>query len=225
MAQKVDSEFTLGGYPATLTIEQESIEVTGDYQPHLRYECRECGEVIQPRTRIPERKFVPGVRRGEARFTVSANQYAEFPPPEEFPPHEIVERVGDELLTFKMTNNWREFDRTWKFIYQVVDFQPIEESEMVRIDTELVEDGLYEKYRVFKEPENAPQHPVPVVTSFYDFEGAKQELEEVEGFIFPLKPDTDPHARVALAAYAWSIQSEKPFLSADLLGVLSEYEV
>jgi hypothetical protein len=46
--------------------------------------------------------------------------------------------------------------------------------------------------------------------------------EEVHDFIFPLKPDTDHHARVALAAYAASVAEEKPRLAQDLFQVLSD---
>lgn len=90
------------------------------------------------------------------------------------------------------------------------------------------EDGLYYKYRVFREPDNVPTHPV-LMTAYYKINyelGGKEDpigyAEEVTDFIFPLKPDTDHHARVALAAYAASVAEEKPRLSKDLFEVLRD---
>lgn len=97
-------------------------------------------------------------------------------------------------------------------------------------------DGLYEKYRVFKEPTrdsqgNEPaEHPVSLDpplwrTSIPEDEHfvILEELGEVQSFTFVLKPDNDPHARVAIAAYAWSVKDEKPALFRDLMEVLSEW--
>lgn len=90
------------------------------------------------------------------------------------------------------------------------------------------EDGLYYKYRVFREPEDVEAHPVPM-TAYYKrlYElGAKEDpigyAKEVTDFIFPLKPDTDHHARVALAAYATSVSEERPELAKDLFDVLRD---
>jgi len=98
-------------------------------------------------------------------------------------------------------------------------------------------DGLYEKYRVFKEPtrdsqgNEPPEHPVSLdpptwlsvmrsaVPTTPDFQIIEQ-LEEVTDFVFVLKPSTDHHARVALAAYAWSCREDSPQLFSDLLDVL-----
>ena len=44
--------------------------------------------------------------------------------------------------------------------------------------------------------------------------------EPVQGFAFVLKPETDPHARWALAAYATSIRDENPKLARDIDNVL-----
>lgn len=272
MARLVDG-FTLGGYPATLTLEQESVEVTselpeldpiwyyrdkrghphwvggdpadrlptlneirdemhwcsvcvGEYSPVIGYRCKICGEWIEPRTRISGRKFIPGVRRGEAHFTVPANKYTEFPPVE------IVEQVGDEILTFHVTDSLWNFDGSWEFSYQVVDSRPIEEERMVKIeelDESVEPDGLYAKYRVFKEPEDVDEHPVEVQAEWrvLNEDGWVRNqgvLEEVSTFIFPLKPDTDRHARVALAAYAWSVKNEKPELHTDLMSMLEFLE-
>lgn len=103
-------------------------------------------------------------------------------------------------------------------------------------------DGLYEKYRVFKEPENVTEHPVPLYHEpTYDpasYEGPieymgnrgeihsilPRALEEVEAFVFPLKPDSDIHARVAIAAYAESVRGEKPQLASDLRDVLDSLD-
>lgn len=98
-------------------------------------------------------------------------------------------------------------------------------------------DGLYEKYRVFKEPEYddarnpVESHPVEL-TAFFSSPGidlageeydVMTQVEEVKSFVFVLKPDTDPHARVAISAYAWSIKDEKPHLFEDLMLVLGEW--
>lgn len=89
-----------------------------------------------------------------------------------------------------------------------------------------MEDGLYEKYRVFREPELSYNHghPVPLFGPHFvpDETGDPIELEEVQSFLFVLKPDSDPHARVALAAYAESVHNEKPHLAADLWATLNE---
>lgn len=101
-------------------------------------------------------------------------------------------------------------------------------------------DGLYEKYRVFREPERDSQgapvaeHPVPLTyptfeTTFTDRGGNEFEIvtevpEITDSFLFVLKPESDPHARVALAAYAWSVRNDKPILHADLLDILREWE-
>lgn len=83
-------------------------------------------------------------------------------------------------------------------------------------------DGLYEKYRVFKEPE-AEEHPVGVIATWHDgrfnYRGPLEEI--MDSFVFVLKPDTDHHARVALAAYAESVSREKPKLANDLRLVLA----
>lgn len=88
-------------------------------------------------------------------------------------------------------------------------------------------DGLYEKYRVFKEPDNDYEegHPVPVIGPHFlpDEYGDAIELEEVTTFVFVLKPDTDHHARVALAAYAASCHQDRPQLSDDLMRLLSGF--
>lgn len=82
------------------------------------------------------------------------------------------------------------------------------------------QDGLYEKYRVFKEPDDAETHPVQVDAFWMKSRTKRIELEEVEDFVFVLKPDTDPHALVALSAYAMSVKKDKPHLAADLWSVI-----
>lgn len=109
------------------------------------------------------------------------------------------------------------------------------ENKKLTIETD--KDGLYFKYRVFKEPDRDSQgnpphtHPVNIdpptwKSTYQNREGEVvhlvEELGEVEEFIFPLKPDTDHHARVAMAAYAASIQEEKPLLAQDLWVLLAD---
>ena len=93
--------------------------------------------------------------------------------------------------------------------------------------------GLYAKYRVFREPQEddarnrVGEHPVPMVASYStpgdgDFTMIS-EATEVEGFVFVLKPENDPHARTALAAYAWAVKDQDPALWGDLMNVLAEW--
>jgi hypothetical protein len=81
-------------------------------------------------------------------------------------------------------------------------------------------DGLYFKYRVFREPDDVIDHPVGVDTLYFDINGKEQWLIEVPEFTFVLKPDSDHHARVAVAAYAESVAREKPRLAEDLKEIL-----
>lgn len=107
-------------------------------------------------------------------------------------------------------------------------------------DLSTEKDGLYDKYRVFREPsrdsQGAPvsEHPVPlaggpIFLSKFTNRGGEEvdivtEISEItDEFLFVLKPETDPHARVALAAYAWSVREEKPLLHADLWDVLRQW--
>lgn len=107
------------------------------------------------------------------------------------------------------------------------------------IDRVTEPDGLFEKYRVFKEPRRdsqgnpPPEHPVsldpPTWLSVIPGEGEApvyqivEQLEEVREFVFVLKPGTDQHARVALAAYAWSCRDDSPELFGDLLDILDDW--
>lgn len=90
-------------------------------------------------------------------------------------------------------------------------------------------DGLYDKYRVYKEPHDVDEHPVPADGPRYTTNKTyapgkpiEAYMEEVREFVFVLKPDSDPHARVAMAAYAESVQGEKPMLAEDLRSVLRD---
>lgn len=101
-------------------------------------------------------------------------------------------------------------------------------------------EGLYEKYRVFREPlrdsqGNPPdEHPVSldppvwltkvpgVAAPGTDPFQIVEPLVEVTAFTFVLKPDSDRHARVAIAAYAWSVRDDDPALAQDLLDMLVE---
>ena len=89
---------------------------------------------------------------------------------------------------------------------------------------------LYTKYRVFREPEEETidGHPVRAVASYFvEYQGPDGEvwapLEEVEEFVFVLKPDNDHHAQVAVAAYAASCRLESPQLSNDLTEMLGMF--
>lgn len=85
-------------------------------------------------------------------------------------------------------------------------------------------DGLYEKYRVFKEPEYVDEHPTPIQARYYHSLSQSITLaKEVQAFVFVLKPDSDPHAVTALAAYAMAIRDDKPQLATDLMRVVEEY--
>lgn len=96
-------------------------------------------------------------------------------------------------------------------------------------------DELFPKYRVFREPEDdLPEdrrppsdegHPVRMIATYpAPLSRSGYELaEEVQGFLFVLKPDSDHHARVALSAYAASVAPFKPGLAKDLRDVLSEW--
>ena len=88
--------------------------------------------------------------------------------------------------------------------------------------TQDTEDGLYTKYRVFYEPDDTPSHPASIHAAYVNVDERVRLLKEVEGFIFPLKPDSDHHARIALAAYAISVREEKPALSEDLMDLLDD---
>ena len=88
--------------------------------------------------------------------------------------------------------------------------------------------GLYPKYIVYLWPSDSfddePQLRADYladVTVGPDGQGEVWfEMEQPKGFLFVLKPDTDQHARVALAAYAESVRPSNPRLAEDLDGVL-----
>lgn len=82
-------------------------------------------------------------------------------------------------------------------------------------------DELYVKYRIFHEP-SVEVHPAEVTASYKADGDRPRPLYEVEGFLFPLKPDTDRHARVALAAYAESVRVDRPRLAEDLDLILAD---
>lgn len=91
-------------------------------------------------------------------------------------------------------------------------------------------DELYAKYRVFREPLESSEHPVQLIEGptflldTIEFGRVSVYLNEVEEFTFVLKPDTDQHARVALAAYAESVRPFKPQLAKDLTEALELIE-
>lgn len=88
------------------------------------------------------------------------------------------------------------------------------------------EDGLVDKYHVFRSP------PVEVTGTHASYEGRSLIgggaisgiMQEVDAFVFVLKPNNDHHARVALAAYAASCAITKPQLSRELYGMLDDGE-
>lgn len=96
--------------------------------------------------------------------------------------------------------------------------------------------GHYWKYRVFKEPVDQDVqdidsigHPVPVDAQYLSAENEGgfelwNTLEEIEGDFFLLRPESDHHARVAIAAYAYSCRIEQPELAADLILMVESLE-
>ncbi len=81
----------------------------------------------------------------------------------------------------------------------------------------LEHEGIYPKYLVFKHPDYIPE----VISAWSEGEDqGTQRLILVEDFVFVLKPNTDQHARVAIAAYAESVGIENPGLADDLRAIL-----
>jgi hypothetical protein len=99
-----------------------------------------------------------------------------------------------------------------------------------------VRDELYWKYRVFKEPfgkEDYPDeeligHPAEVDAKYKSVEDDGNgfevwaDMDEVEGDFFVLRPEDDHHARVAMAAYAYSCSRDYPHLAADIVHMLNQ---
>ncbi len=89
-------------------------------------------------------------------------------------------------------------------------------------------DEHYWKYRVFHEPpdEDDIGHPVPIEALYLTDEITDEwsSAKEVEGTFFVLRPEHDHHARVAIAAYAYSVRVELPHLAADLIGMIEGIE-
>lgn len=78
--------------------------------------------------------------------------------------------------------------------------------------------GLHYKFRVFKEPQDVDDHPVRLMMApVYRSHNGPLHLEEVEDFVFVLRPERDSHALQAMIAYAASCQEEKPELAQDIL--------
>ncbi len=90
--------------------------------------------------------------------------------------------------------------------------------------------GLYPKYVVYRWPEGSfGDEPEIRADYLADVsvgpEGKGEvwfEMEQPKGFLFVLKPDSDQHARVALAAYAESVRPTDPTLASDLEMVLGQ---
>ena len=89
-------------------------------------------------------------------------------------------------------------------------------------------DGMYTKYRVFREPdiETSEGHPVEIVAYYYlspPVGNMGENLIEVDdGMLFVLRPVNDKHAQVALAAYAESCLQDMPKLSQDITDMLGD---
>ncbi len=82
--------------------------------------------------------------------------------------------------------------------------------------------GIYPKYVVFKHP---PFEPSSVTAGAIEFSvdySPLIPLEQVEEFCFVLKPGTDHHARVAIAAYAQSVMGDSPLLGEELMQIISD---
>lgn len=92
-------------------------------------------------------------------------------------------------------------------------------------------DELYVKYRVFYEPTDSDflvdevGHPAPMEARFLQEDKDRFQVwadaKEVEGPYYVLRPREDHHARVAMAAYAYSCAREYPQLATDLLMIVN----
>lgn len=93
------------------------------------------------------------------------------------------------------------------------------------MDSEKMDDkeGIYLKYVVY--------HARDVVAKSTTIENGQKTVEDflitddlginpIEGFFFVLRPEVDYHARVALMAYAGSVEADNPQLAADVMGAL-----
>ncbi len=82
-------------------------------------------------------------------------------------------------------------------------------------------EGIYPKYVVFKHPGFVPEQVI--AHAYEQVMGIGMNLPRVKEFVFVLKPGTDKHARVAIAAYAESVRYDKPVLSQELRQIISDY--
>lgn len=82
-----------------------------------------------------------------------------------------------------------------------------------------MDEGLYDKYRVIKAADL--RHGVPKATYDWVEEHAISPNDEGMSFLFVLRPDRDYHARVALFAYAASVDAHNPKLAEELFEALS----
>jgi hypothetical protein len=138
---------------------------------------------------------------------------------------ELTEVMGDHLPNLDtMRRDLEEAANRTKAVYPSADpNEPIDLSKTPEFALEMIgpePDGLYNKYRVFREPENVEEHPTDLEAIYQDSDGATRFSEEVREFVFVLKPDSDRHARIAIAAYAESVDLEKPQLAEDLREIL-----
>lgn len=92
-------------------------------------------------------------------------------------------------------------------------------------------DEMYDKYRVFREPEDANEHPVGMTAKYMVFSDdpgempVEREAEEVDGYYFVLRPAKDPHALRALRAYAASCEYTHPRLHSDLVQIIDDIDL
>ena len=82
------------------------------------------------------------------------------------------------------------------------------------------DEGIYPKYVVFKHPDFVPEQVI--AHAYEQAMGIGMNLPIVEEFVFVLKPGTDRHARVAIAAYAQSVMEEKPLLGEELMQIVAD---
>lgn len=92
-------------------------------------------------------------------------------------------------------------------------------------------DGVYDKYRVVKteDLEGLRLRITDIETWAADIRNAVATVDWIEDhaidtFVFVLRPDRDYHARVALFAYAASVDGHNPQLASDLFEALQLME-
>jgi hypothetical protein len=77
------------------------------------------------------------------------------------------------------------------------------------------------KYTIYAIDSEAYQEHI--MDGYGETEARIAAMYDVTWWGFVLKPDTDPHARVALAAYAESVRLLRPQLASELDQILSDF--